>query len=267
MSAGAEAIAPALKITRPLVALDLETTGTWLEKDRIVEIALVRLEPGGERRSYLSRVNPGMPIPPRVSQITGITDADVKDAPPFKKIASDVLAFIGEADLAGFNVERFDLVILERELFGAGLKFEWRGRVIYDAQKIYHIHEKRDLKAAYQFYCRKELVNGHTAMGDTTAALEILEAQVGRYGSPEQGIESLRDFDYERIDDYFDAERKFRWWNGELYPVFGKYGRKASLREIAAKDPGYLEWLLTTDFGDPVKKLIRDALGGRFPAA
>ncbi|MBI3323323.1 MAG: 3'-5' exonuclease [Candidatus Omnitrophica bacterium] len=267
MSAGAEAITPALKIARPLVVLDLETTGTWLEKDRIVEIALVRLEPDGERRSFLSRVNPGMPIPPRVSQITGITDADVKDAPPFKKIAAEVAAFIGEADLGGFNVERFDLVILERELFGAGLKFDWRGRVIYDAQKIYHIHEKRDLKAAYQFYCGKDLVNGHTAMGDTEAALEILGAQVRKYGAPEQGIESLRDFEYERIDDYFDAEKKFRWWNGELYPVFGKYARKVSLREIAGKDPGYLEWLLSTDFGDPVKGLIRNALAGRFPPA
>ena len=199
-----------MKITRPLIVLDLETTGTWLEKDRIVEIAMVRLEPDAEQKTYLSRVNPGMPIPPRVSQITGITDADVKDAPPFKKIAPDVAAFIGEADLGGFNVERFDLVILERELFDAGVKFEWRSRVIYDAQKIYHIHEKRDLKAAYQFYCGKELVNGHTAMGDTEATLEILGAQVRRYGKVEQGIESLRNFDYEWIDDFFDEQKKFR---------------------------------------------------------
>lgn len=256
-----------VKTTRPLIVLDLETTGTWLEKDRIVEIALVRLQPDGARGSYLSRVNPGMPIPPRVSQITGITDADVKDAPPFKKIAQEVLEFLGEADLGGFNVERFDLVILERELFNAGLKFEWRSRVIYDAQKIYHIHEKRDLKAAYQFYCGKELVNGHTAMGDTEATLEILVAQVQKYGKVEEGIESLRDFDYERIDDFYDPERKFRWWNGELYPVFGKYGRKTSLKEIAQKDSSYLQWLLTTDFSEAGKKLITNALAGRFPAA
>ena len=256
-----------MKIDRPLIVLDLETTGTWLEKDRIVEIAMIRLQPDGGRDSYLSRVNPGMPIPPRVSQITGITDADVKDAPPFKQIAPDVLAFLGDADLGGFNVERFDLVILERELFGAGLKFEWRTRVIYDAQKIYHIHEKRDLKAAYQFYCGKELVNGHTAMGDTEATLEILGAQVGKYGDPEQGILSLRDFDYERMDDFYDPEKKFRWWNGELYPVFGKYARKTSLKEISKQDASYLQWLLTTDFGEEVKKLIQNALAGRFPAA
>jgi len=255
-----------MKIRNPLVVLDLETTGTWVEKDRIVEVAMIKLLPDGSQQRFESRVNPGMPIPPRVSEITGIRDEDVKDAPRFQEVAPRVLEFIDEADLAGFNVERFDLVILERELFEAGFKFDWRRRVIYDAQRIYHRYEKRDLKAAYQFYCSKKLVNGHTAMGDTEAALEILAAQVRKYGAPEQGIESLRDFEYERIDDYFDAEKKFRWWNGELYPVFGKYARKSSLREIAQKDPGYLEWLLTTDFGDPVKGLIRNALVGRFPA-
>ena len=254
-----------MKITCPLVVLDLETTGTWTEKDRIVEVAMVKLSPGGERERFESRVNPGMPIPPRVSQITGITDEDVKDAPPFKAIAGQVLAFIADADLGGFNIERFDLPILERELYEVGLKLEWRTRAIYDALRIYHLREKRDLKAAYQFYCGKTLANGHTAMGDTEATLEILEAQIRQYGKPEAGIESLRDVNAERVDDYFDREKKFRWWNGELYPAFGKYGRKHSLKEIAQKDQEYLEWLLTTDFSPEVKTLIRDALQGRFP--
>ncbi|MBI3333677.1 MAG: 3'-5' exoribonuclease [Candidatus Omnitrophica bacterium] len=254
-----------MRLSRPIVVLDLETTGTWVEKDRIVEIALVKLHPDGRRESFHSRVNPGMPIPPRVSQIIGLTDADVKEAPPFKEIAVKVLAFIGEADLGGFNAERFDLLILERELFAAGLKFDWRARTVYDAQKIYHLHEKRTLKAAYQFYCGKVLNDAHTAMADTEATVEILAAQIEKYGKPEIGMESLRDFDYERIDDYFDEERKFRWWNGELYPVFGKYAKRASLKEIAQKEPGYLEWLLTTDFPDKVKTMIRGLLEGRFP--
>lgn len=256
-----------MKLTQSLVVLDLETTGTWIEKDRIVEIGMVRLSPDDSRDSFQSRVNPGMPIPPRVSRITGITDADVKEAPPFKEIAPKVLAFLGESDLGGFNVERFDLLILERELFAAGLKLDWRSRAIYDAQKIYHLHERRDLKAAYQFYCSKELTNAHTAMGDTEASLEILSSQVERYGKPEQGIESLRDFDYERIDDFFDAQRKFRWWNGQLYPVFGRYARKSSLKEIAQKDPEYLRWLLSTDFGPEVKGMIQGVLEGRYPAS
>ena len=255
-----------MKLLRPLVVLDLETTGTWIEKDRIVEIAMVRVAPSGERTSYKARVNPGMPIPPRVSEIIGIRDEDVKNCPPFSKVASEVLAFIGEADLGGFNVERFDLPVLERELFDAGHKFDWRTRTLFDAQRIYHLHEKRTLKAAYQFYCSKELIDAHTAMADTEASLEILEAQITRYGNPEQGLESLRDMKYERMDDYFDAEKKFRWWNGELHPTFGKYGKRVSLKEIAKKDPTYLQWMLTTDFPDPVKGMLRGILQGKFPA-
>lgn len=255
----------AMKLVRPLVVLDLETTGTWIEKDRIVEIAMVRLAPEGERTAYQARVNPGMPIPARVSEIIGIRDADVKECPRFSKIAPEVAAFIGAADLGGFNVERFDLPVLERELFEAGIKFDWRTRTLYDAQRIYHLHEKRTLKAAYQFYCSKELVDAHTAMADTVASLEILEAQIGRYGKSEQGIESLRDFRYEQKDDYFDEQKKFRWWNGELYPVFGKYAKRASLKEIARKEPDYLRWILTTDFPEPVKAMIRGILDGKFP--
>ena len=256
-----------MKLSRPLVVLDLETTGTWVEKDRIVEIGMIRSSPDGPPQSYRARVNPGMPIPPRVAQIIGIIDADVKEAPPFKQIAPEVLSFIGDADLGGFNIERFDLLILERELFQAGIKFDWRSRTIYDAQKIYHLHEKRNLKAAYKFYCDKELESAHTALGDAEATLEILAAQIQKYGKPVEGIESLRDFDYERIDDFFDEERKFRWWNGELYPVFGKYAKRASLKEIAQKEPDYLQWMLTTDFPQQVKAMLKGVLEGRFPVA
>ena len=155
---------------------------------------------------------------------------------------------------------------MEREFFEAGLKFDWHTRTVYDAQKIYHLHEKRDLKAAYKFYCDKDLVNAHTALGDTEATLEILFSQINRYGKPEEGMESLRNFDYQKIDDFFDAERKFRWWNGELYPVFGKYAKRVSLKEIAKKEPDYLKWLLNTDFSQEVKQMIRGILEGRHPS-
>lgn len=254
-----------MKLTHPLVVLDLETTGTWIEKDRIIEIAMIKCLREGASEAYVRRVNPGIPIPPVVTRITGIADADVTAAPAFREIAAEVVAFAGDADFAGFNVERFDLPLLEREVFEAGLRLEWRHRTVYDCQKIYHIHEKRDLKAAYKFYCQKELRNAHSALGDTEAALEILRAQISKYGGGNEYVESLIDFDYEPSTDFYDGERKFRWWNGELYPVFGKYGRKHCLREIAGRDRAYLEWLATTDFDDRVKKMLADALAGKFP--
>ncbi len=227
---------------------------------------MVKRLPDGSVEKYVKRVNPGMPIPPKVSQLIGITDEDIKDAPPFKAIAHEVLSFIADADLGGFHIERFDIPVLERELIEAGLKFERADRVVYDAQKIYHIHEQRDLMAAYQFYCDKNLANAHSALGDAEATLEILGAQARKYGSTGDGsIEDLKEFDYERHSEYFDKDRKFRWWNGELYPMFGKYARKKSIKEIANKDREYLLWILTRDFSEEVKALVEGALDGKFP--
>ena len=254
-----------IKLSKPLVVLDLETTGTWVEKDRIVEVGMVKLFPDGSKESYVKRVNPGMPIPANVTRIINITDDDVKDAPAFKELAGEVLEFIGEADIGGFNILRFDLPLLEREFIDAGFTFNWRERNIYDAQKVYHIHEKRDLTAAYQLYCDKALTNAHSALGDAEATVEIFDAQIKKYGSPEAGIESIKDFDYERSSAYFDKERKFSWWNGELYPTFGKYGRKKHIKSICKNDRRYLEWILTKDFSEEIKTMIRGVLNGEFP--
>ena len=254
-----------MKISRPLVVFDLETTGVWVEKDKIVEIGMIKLMPDGMTLNYVKRVNPGIPIPANVTRIIDITDDDVKNEPPFKNIAAEVMDFIGDSDLGGFNIQRFDLLVLEREFFEAGLSFHWRTRDIYDAQKIYHIHEKRDLTAAYQLYCGKELTSAHSALGDAEATVEIFHAQIKRYGNEEKGIESLKDFDYERSSAYFDKERKFCWWNGQLYPMFGKYGRKKHIRDIVKTDRRYLEWILSTDFSDEVKVMIENVLKNKFP--
>ncbi|NQT90227.1 MAG: 3'-5' exonuclease [Candidatus Omnitrophica bacterium] len=254
-----------MKIAKPLVVFDLETTGTWIEKDKIVEIGMVKLMPDGSKHDYVKRVNPGMPIPVNVSRIIDITDKDVKDAPPFKEIAREVMEFIGDSDLGGFNIQRFDLPVLEREFLEAGVTFKWNERDIYDAQKVFHIHEKRDLMAAYQLFCNKELTNAHTALGDAEATFEILDAQIKKYGSEEQGIESLKDFDYEQSSAYFDAERKFSWWNGNLYPAFGKYRRKKHIKDIVKKDRSYLEWISRADFSDEIKVMAEKALLGEFP--
>jgi len=255
------------KTSRTLIILDLETTGTWIEKDKIVEIGMVKYLPGGYKKGYVKRVNPGMHIPESVSKITGIRDEDVKDAPSFREIAPEVIAFLEDCDLGGFNIERFDIPLLEREIIDAGLSFKLANRVIYDAQKIYNIHEKRNLTAAYKFYCNKELDNAHTALGDVEATYEILLEQAKKYGSADEGITSLSEFDYERSLDYFDKERKFRWWNGELYPMFGKHARRHSIKELVERDRDYLKWILSKDFSSEVKTMIKNALTGAFPKA
>ncbi len=254
-----------MKITHRLVVLDLETTGVWVEKDRIIEIAMIKLLPSGEKETFHSRVNPLIPIPPVVQKLTGISDADVREAPVFKDIAKDVAAFLDGADLAGFNVDKFDIPLLEREMNEAGVVFSSAGRKVYDAQKVFHLNEKRDLTAAYSFYCSKPLVGAHSALADTEATLEILVSQVERYSEGSSAIESLDQFQYREQPEFFDAERRFRWWNGELYMMFGKYARKESLREIAKKDPGYLAWMQGKDFSEDVKALVADALKGKFP--
>lgn len=253
-----------MEIKHTLVVLDLETTGVWVEKDKIVEIAMIKCYPDGTRKQYLQRVNPGILIPPQVTKLIGISNEDVRDEPYFKKIAHDVLQFTEDADLAGFNIERFDLPLLEREMFESGLKFDWQKRTIYDAQKIYHLKEKRDLTAAYRFYCDKDLENAHTALADAQATLEILGSQVERYGENRELI-SLGEFNYATLSDFYDEGRRFRWWNGKLYPMFGKYAKRYSLQEMAQKDPKYLEWILSSDFNDDVKVLVQDALQGKFP--
>lgn len=254
-----------MNLSRPLIVLDLETTGTWIEKDRIVEVGMVRCLPDGTKDRYVKRVNPEMPIPPNVVRLININDDDVKDAPLFREIAEEVLTYIGQADLAGFNIERFDLPVLEREIVSAGLRFDWRDRVVYDAQKIYHVNEKRDLTAAYQFYCSKKLINAHSALGDAEATVEIIEGQVTKYGAGDESIESLGSFGYERSVDFYDKERRFRWWNKELYPMFGKYARRYCISKIAQMDSAYLEWILTRDFSDEVKAMVEGVLNGQFP--
>jgi len=254
-----------MNLKRPLVIIDLETTGTWIEKDRIIEIAMIRCEPDGSQSVYEKRIQPGMRVPKRVSEITGITDKDLKGAPYFRQVATEIFDFLQNADLAGFNLERFDLPLLTREFNDAGIEFTFNNQTVYDAQKIYHLHERRDLTAAYAFYCHKDLADAHSALADAQATREVLDAQVKKYGKDTGQIEDLKGFQYKSYGDFYDADRKFRWWNGELYMMFGKYARREPLRKVAEKDRGYLQWILSQNFSDQVKELVEGALEGKFP--
>ncbi|MSR77112.1 MAG: 3'-5' exonuclease [Candidatus Omnitrophica bacterium] len=255
-----------MKIKNDLVALDIETTGVWVEKDKIIELALIKYHPNGEKETFHRRINPGMLIPEVVTKLTGISDQDVKDAPYFKEVTRGILDFIGDADLAGFNIERFDLPLLEREFAEAGIHFEWKERRIYDAQKVYHLNEKRDLAAAYQFYCQKELIGAHSALADSEAVYEILKKQIVKYGEGSDELSVLEKFEYVNHTDFCDSEKRFCWWNGKVYPAFGKYRRQLPLDEIAKRDAGYLKWLLKSDFKDDAKELLQAALDGELPA-
>lgn len=254
-----------MKIRNTLVSLDIESTGVWVEKDKIIEIGLVKFTPDGKKETFHRRINPGIRIPKSVTDLTGISDQDVKDAPAFRDVANEILSFIGDADLAGFNVERFDLPLLEREFADIGIRFVWEERKVYDAQKIFHLNEKRDLSAAYQFYCDKELTGAHGAVADSGAVYEILEKQVRKYGEGEEDISVLDKFEYTSHMEFYDSDKKIAWWNGKLYLMFGKYRRQISIDELVKKDPGYLKWILTSDFKDDVKALVKDALKGECP--
>lgn len=253
-----------LALDRPLVALDTETTGADTVVDRIVQLALVRLEPDGTREEFETLVNPGEPIPAEATAIHGITDQDVEFAPPFRRIAAEIVTRTAGCDLAGFNLIRFDIPLLLNEFRRAGELWDLTGVRILDAQILYHMMEPRDLSAAYRFYCGRELEGAHGAMADTRATLDVLLAQVRRYPDLPDDVAGL-DALCNRPDPRFvDRDRRFRWRNGEAVFNFGEH-KGRSLQDVAKSNTSYLEWMLRKSFSDEVHGLIRDALSGDAP--
>ena len=254
-----------LKIDRPLVGFDLETTGTSVDRDRIVEIALVRVEPGGTRTDFRSLVNPGMPIPPAATKVHGIGDDDVRDAPAFAAIADRVVAMLDGADLAGYNSLRFDAPLLEAELARAGRPVDLLSRRHLDGYIIYSLMEPRTLTAAYRKFCGGDLTDAHSALADVEAALAVLDAQVAHYENLPADVAQLNRLCNPDPDRWVDRSRKFAWNDdGRAVFTFGKY-RDRTLDEVAVENPGYLEWMLGKDFSPEVQQILRRALGGAFP--
>ena len=253
-----------LELSRPIVFFDLETTGTDPQSDRIVEIAALKIHPDGTRDSRTHRVNPGRPIPPDASAVHGIRDEDVRDAEPFGRIAPGFLDWIGDADLAGFNVHRFDLVLLERELRGCGLDLGLAQRRVIDAMTIFHRKERRDLTAAVRFYLGRDHEGAHSAEADVEATAAVLEAQLGRYEDLPRTVDELDVVSRSRVG-AVDRSGKFVWKSTEAVFTFGKHQGK-TLQQVATAAPDYLEWILSSDFPEDAKDLVRRALGGEFPA-
>ncbi len=252
-----------LQLDRPLVIFDLETTGTDPATDRIVEIAVLRIEPDGATRSRTRRIHPGQPIPPEATRVHGIGDDDVRDAPPFERIARGLLEFLAGADLAGVNVRRFDVPLLDRELRDCGLDLGLTDRRIVDAMTIFHRKEPRDLSAAVRFYLDREHTGAHAAQADLEATLAVLEAQLERYPDLPRSVEELDAWSRPNAD-AVDHAGKLVWKDGEVTVAFGKH-RGKKLSELARELPDYLDWILAADFADDVKDLARQALRGELP--
>ncbi len=254
-----------LNLERALVGFDLETTGTDVARDRIVEIALVRVEPLGLRETFRSLVDPERPIPPSASRIHGITDDDVRGQPTIRDLAPRIHAMLEGADLAGYNSTRFDLPLLVTELERAGHPIDLAGRRHVDAMQIFHQREPRDLTAAYRFYCGKQLDGAHSALADALATLEIIDAQLVRYPDLPVDLEGLHKFCNPDEDRYVDVTRRLAWdENGDVILAFGK-NRGRSLRDLATQSPDYLRWMANAEFSDDVKRVVAGALAGRFP--
>ena len=243
-----------LNLRRPLVIFDLETTGVNVSKDKIVEISILKVFPNGNKELKTWLVNPEMPIPPQTTAVHGITDDKVANEPTFKQLSKSIYEMIKGSDLAGFNSDRFDIPLLAEEMLRAEIDVDFKKFLTVDVQTIFHKMEKRNLSAAYKFYCGKELENAHSAEADTTATYEVLKAQIEKYDDLENDITTLSAFSTRRksvdfagfilVDD--DGDPSFS---------FGKHkGRKVN--EILDKEPGYFSWLLNADFPLYTKKVL-----------
>lgn len=237
-----------------MVVFDLETTGMNIQRDRIVEISLLKIFPEDKEEIRTYRINPGVPIPPEVTEIHGISDADVKDKPGFKEIANELNNYLKDCDFGGFNSNKFDFPMLVEEFYRAGIEFEVEKRKFIDAQRIYHFKEPRNLKAAYRFYCDQELENAHSAEADTLATWEVLKAQLDRYEDIPKDIDGLHRMSGQ--SNLADLAGRFIYNNdGEVLFNFGKHKGK-KVKDILKNEPGYYNWMMEGDFSMQTKHIL-----------
>ncbi len=249
-----------LELIKPLCVFDLETTGIQITKDRIVQIAIIKVLPSGERVEYNQLVNPEMNIPDEIVKIHGISNEIVKDCPKFIDIAKELSEFIGEADLAGYNSNKFDIPVLAEELLRAGFEFDLSQRQFIDVQNIFHKMEQRTLAAAYQFYCNKTIENAHDALYDTRATLDVFEAQLERYSDLKNDINFLSEFSRGSTNELIDfAGRLARNEKGEAIYNFGKHKGK-TISDVMKSEPGYYGWMLEADFPLFTKQCLKSEM-------
>jgi DNA polymerase-3 subunit epsilon len=257
-----------LNLTRPLAVFDLETTGTNVGTDRIVEIAVLKILPDQRQELLTQRINPEMHIPEESTLIHGITDQDVAASPTFSEFAPTVEKFLEGCDLSGYNAIRFDIPILVEEFLRTGIDFNLMDRLIVDVQNIFHKMEPRTLKAAYKFYCEKELIDNHNAEADTIATYEVFKAQLDRYHDVpytdadglvtmpvKNDIKALSDFSYYTRNVDLVGHIVFNEHQQEVFN-FGKY-KGRPVEEVFRKEPAYFDWMMKSQFPLSTKKVIK----------
>lgn len=258
-----------LNLKRPIAFFDIESTGTNVVKDRIVEICFFKIMPDGTSETRLRRINPTIPIPPEVTAIHGISNADVENEPTFKQIAKSLFDWLKDCDLAGYNSNKFDVPMLIEEFLRCDIDFSLKNRNLVDVQNIFHKMEPRTLKAAYRFYCDKELVDAHTAEADTIATYEILMSQIERYKDTEfidndgnasipvkNDMEALYKFSYNHRNVDLVGHIVYNAKDKETFN-FGKYKGKA-VEDVFAKDSHYYDWIMKADFPLSTKNVIKE---------
>ena len=244
-----------LNLKRPIIFFDLETTGVNVTADRIVELCYIKVLPNGNEESKTMRINPEVPIPAHATAVHGITNEDVKDCPTFKEISKELEQTFRDSDLAGFNSNKFDVPLLVEEFLRSGINIDLRKTKLVDVQNIFHKMERRTLVAAYKFYCDKDLEDAHSAMADTRATLEVLEAQLDRY--PEElnnDVEFLSEFSTMTRNVDFAGRIVLNEKDEEVFN-FGKFkGRKVS--DVLRIEPGYYSWMMQGDFALNTKQVL-----------
>lgn len=249
-----------LNLRRPMVFFDLETTGTNISTDRIVEISVVKVMPDGNidrGKPFTKRINPTIPIPAEATAVHHITNEDVAQCPTFKEIAENLKKYIEGCDFCGFNSNRFDLPLLAEEFLRADVDVEFFKRAKYvDVQNIFHKKEERTLVAAYRFYCDKELEAAHSAAADTMATYEVLCSQLDKYSDLENSVEFLSEFSTRAKTADFAGRIAIDEKGVEVF-TFGKY-KGMSVEEIFRKEPGYYDWIMNGDFPKYTKKIFTE---------
>ena len=253
-----------LQLTKSLCVFDLETTGLQINTDRIVQIAIIKLDPSGERTELNQLINPEMIIPQEVIDIHGVSNELIQDKPTFSQFAPELIEFIGDADLAGYNSNKFDIPVLAEEFLRVGINFDFSFRKFIDIQNIFHKMEQRTLAAAYKFYCGEEMKNAHDALYDTQATLDVFLAQLERYKeTPElkskTDVTSLAEFSRAGTFELIDlAGRLAKNERGEAVYNFGKHKGK-TIKEVSKIEPGYFGWMTSdqTDFPRYTKECLR----------